>query len=477
MDNKYYRGLGSADGLQGNLKALPAINEIKVSQPAQIISIKDIPFADLEIPEYQRPYKWGVKNVNQLINDLLTFSKSREYRLGTLVLNDNKIVDGQQRIVTLSLLLYALFQRPDISKDNPYQELQDNVNVFWRRTKFKNVYSIGHVRENLSAIFERREDLTNELLMFLVERCEFVVVRLKDIGEAFQYFDSQNARGKDLEPHDLLKAFHLREIERFDKNDGKNIDDWQAMDTKKLAMLFLSMFRVKRWAKSNSGRKFTKDDVDVFKGISLVGRRFPYYMQQIICNYFADIYQSSPSRKVDRATLEFPFQLDQVCVNGSRFFDMVRHYQKLYSEITCPDTFKNYEFKEDGSKVSGVSAYEIITLLNTYNLNCRKRTGDQFLRQLFDCQLMYYVDRFGCSDEINKVVRKLFLCAYSIRIEHWSVQLATVDNDAVSGTMFKTIRDAKTPYDIINWSIRDINLANNSKGEILDMYNKILGNE
>lgn len=150
---------------------------------------------------------------------------------------------------------------------------------------------------------------------------------------------------------------------------------------------------------------------------------------------------------------------------------------RLYSEITCPDTFKNYEFKEDGSKVSGVSAYEIITLLNTYNLNCRKRTGDQFVRQLFDCQLMYYVDRFGCSDEINKVVRKLFLCAYSIRIEHWSVQLATVDNDAVSGTMFKTIRDAKTPYDIINWSIRDINLANNSKGEILDMYNKILGNE
>lgn len=185
MDNKYYRGLGSADGLQRNLKALPAINEIKVSQPAQIIRIKDIPFADLEIPEYQRPYKWGVKNVNQLINDLLTFSKSREYRLGTLVLNDNKIVDGQQRIVTLSLLLYALFQRPDISKDNPYQELQDNVNVFWRRTKFKNVYSIGHVRENLSAIFERREDLTNELLMFLVERCEFVVVRLKDIGGGF----------------------------------------------------------------------------------------------------------------------------------------------------------------------------------------------------------------------------------------------------------------------------------------------------
>ena len=36
-----------------------------------------------------------------------------------------------------------------------------------------------------------------------------VEVVLQDISEAFQFFDSQNARGKDLEPHDLLKAYHL----------------------------------------------------------------------------------------------------------------------------------------------------------------------------------------------------------------------------------------------------------------------------
>lgn len=34
----------------------------------------------------------------------------------------------------------------------------------------------------------------------------------KDISEAFQFFDSQNARGKALYPHDLLKAYHLREM-------------------------------------------------------------------------------------------------------------------------------------------------------------------------------------------------------------------------------------------------------------------------
>ena len=43
-------------------------------------------------------------------------------------------------------------------------------------------------------------------------QCEVVVVTLTDLDEAFQMFDSQNARGRAPYPTDLLKAFHLREI-------------------------------------------------------------------------------------------------------------------------------------------------------------------------------------------------------------------------------------------------------------------------
>lgn len=39
-----------------------------------------------------------------------------------------------------------------------------------------------------------------------------VVITVDKISEAFQLFDSQNTRGRALYPHDLLKAYHLREI-------------------------------------------------------------------------------------------------------------------------------------------------------------------------------------------------------------------------------------------------------------------------
>ena len=93
------------------IQDLPSPDQMSVEklQPSVMI-IKNLPFEYFEIPDYQRPYKWTSKHVNQLINDLLTFRDKGEYRLGTLVLHKNNIVDGQQRIVTLSLLFYVLFE-------------------------------------------------------------------------------------------------------------------------------------------------------------------------------------------------------------------------------------------------------------------------------------------------------------------------------------------------------------------------------
>lgn len=443
---------------------LPPADRMQVNKLTyDILRIKELPFNNFIIPEYQRPYKWSTKNVNQLVNDLLLFKNSEEYRLGTLVLHENNIVDGQQRIVTLSLLLYLLFNQKEIKAKNPYQEVQDRIKTFWKRTKFKNIHSVGHIRENLSAMKERLDDLDESLLDFLLNKCQFVVVRLPEISEAFQFFDSQNARGKDLEPHDLLKAFHLREIKNLSEKDRNNITVWQDLDTRRLVNLFLTLYRVKRWAKNNSGKEFTKNDIDAFKGISLEDKRYPFYMQQIICHYFSTLYANDLSRQIDQSKLEFPFQIDQVCINGSRFFDMIRYYDEIYDKITNEDEYKKYDSSENDK-----SAYKIIRLLNTYSN--RTRTGDIYVRELFDCLLIYYVDRFG-FDEINKVVRKIFKYTYQIRLIHYSVQLPTIDNSATSGIMFKTIRDAQSPYDIINLATPTIGtLASNADSQIQELY-------
>lgn len=437
--------ISSNQWLTNKIDSLPKPDNMTVSVlRSSIMRIKDLLFEHFEIPDYQRPYKWNPKHINQLINDLQTFRNQKEYRLGTLVLNGNKIVDGQQRIVTLSLLLYVLFE--NTPSKTPYSDFLQRINIFWQRTKFKNPISIAHIRENLSCIRERMDDFDGGFLPFLMDRCQFVVVQLPKITEAFQFFDSQNARGKDLEPHDLLKAFHLREISELSKRDKQNVSYWQDEKSSFLVQLFLSMYRVNRWAKAYSGDQFTKDDIDVFKGVSLNSKHYQAYLQQIICHYFVDDYNDDKIRMIDRSNLEYPFQLDQSIINGSRFFDMIRYYGLLFNQIRQIDTYQPFGTHER-------SAYNIICFLNSYKN--RNRQGDIYTRELFDCMLLYYIDRFG-FEEINKIVWKLFKEVYSIRIEQYTVKLSTINNYAVNERMFRIIRDAHTPFDIINIPTRQV---------------------
>lgn len=60
---------------------------------------------------------------------------------------------------------------------------------------------------NISDVMERKE-----LLEYVKDNCELIVVITEDLSEAFQFFNLQNARGKNLYPHDLMKAYHLLEM-------------------------------------------------------------------------------------------------------------------------------------------------------------------------------------------------------------------------------------------------------------------------
>ena len=81
-------------------------NKIKINENRE-----DIEHVELIIPNYQRPYKWTIKNSNQLLDDIMEAKKDNKevYRVGTLILHEENgkynIVDGQQRTITFSLLL------------------------------------------------------------------------------------------------------------------------------------------------------------------------------------------------------------------------------------------------------------------------------------------------------------------------------------------------------------------------------------
>ncbi len=417
----------------------------QVERPEFVKVQKLIEITNLKIPEYQRPYKWTIKNVNQLIDDIFLFKDNKSYRFGTIVLHkenkDNReilnIVDGQQRTITLFLIILSI---KNSYKAKEYLEKHKSSSLDIKsKFEFTNLLSQHNIKQNYQEITRRVKDFDTHIINFILEKCEVVVVTLSDISEAFQFFDSQNARGRDLEPHDLLKAFHLREM--FDCSEEEKaqvVKVWENMDQSKLSDLFTNkLFRIRNWSKGNSARYFTKNEVDLFKGISINSKTKsldPYSKVYQMANVFVDNYNKSSDRLVDFNSMDYPFQLDLPILNGKRFFEMISYYEVKYDKF----------LKEN----------EIIKMLNEYE--GRYRTGDKYIRMLFDCALIFYVDKFGMQ-EVEKVVEKIFIWAYKKRLEMQAVYLETIDNYALETNLFKIIREANSYKDVVNMHISKIN--------------------
>ena len=101
-----------------------------------IISIGDLLSIDLTLPSYQRPYRWKISSANTLFIDTFEAYKNsvEEYRLGTVILHKNSsgtynIVDGQQRITTLSILLYSLGDKKQKMLEETYSQLSNDAIV------------------------------------------------------------------------------------------------------------------------------------------------------------------------------------------------------------------------------------------------------------------------------------------------------------------------------------------------------------
>ena len=97
-----------------------------------------------------------------------------------------------------------------------------------------------------------------ELREYIEKQCEIIIVITNDISEAFQFFDSQNARGKKLFPHDLLKAYHLREMNDLGVEDTVNVvKRWEGMNQNELADLFGEyLYRVREWLRGDNHIQF-----------------------------------------------------------------------------------------------------------------------------------------------------------------------------------------------------------------------------
>lgn len=214
------------------------------------------------IDYYQREYKWQQKQVSDLLDDLSTkFLESHEegndrtsvaeyghYFLGSIIISDKDgqkfIIDGQQRLTTLTLLLIFLqHQIEDVEQKGQIAELifsqrfgrrSFNLDIPERTACMEALYkgeeySDPNAPESIANIIARYNDIEEmfpeELagvalpyfVDWLVENVHLVEIVAYSDEDAYTIFETMNDRGLSLTPTDMLKGYLLANITDTEK--------------------------------------------------------------------------------------------------------------------------------------------------------------------------------------------------------------------------------------------------------------------
>ncbi|HEY8312157.1 MAG TPA: DUF262 domain-containing HNH endonuclease family protein, partial [Gemmatimonadaceae bacterium] len=215
-----------------------------------------------EVPPYQRSYAWTTEHAGELLADLLDYlddgtgdvDELNPYFLGSVVLikgdrPEAQIVDGQQRLITLTILLAVLrslvpaefaesitrriYEPPDPLNNIPpryrvrpkerdvvflqqFVQSEGGIERLRGQVHVQLSESQRNIRDNAFHFVRELSELPVErrvrLAQFIVQRCLLIVVTTPDLDSAYRIFSVMNNRGLDLTTADILKAEVIGQI-------------------------------------------------------------------------------------------------------------------------------------------------------------------------------------------------------------------------------------------------------------------------
>lgn len=283
---------------------------------------------------YQREYRWGRKQIEQLIDDLTASFQSYYdsenhtdtsevenygyYYMGSIIRTggiDREIIDGQQRLTSLTLLLIYLnnlLEERGETIDNVAPMIYSskfgvknfNIDVEDRRACFESLFKneIDFTPENESSLnmLERYKDISDlfpdELkgaalpffAYWVIERVLLLEIEAPTVDEANTIFVTMNDRGLSLNSAEMLKAFLLQQVTATQR--GTVNDSWQKIiahikeysDSEKSGIVntedvdFISMWLRGKYARTLRETKKGSRDEDY----ELLGDKFHEWVRQ-----------------------------------------------------------------------------------------------------------------------------------------------------------------------------------------------------
>lgn len=264
------------------------IEEVELDSSKTLRELFDRNKFHLRIPDYQRTYCWEERNVYRLWTDISELTEVKPYHLGNIILyrqNQNDawdIVDGQQRLVTLTLILLAL------GEEESCLSLADAV--------FESDEAVAYIAYNkylingyISTLSDSRR---KEIIRLMYDKLQFSVLKLTggSLDLAYTFFSNQNTKGVPLSDYNLLKAHHLRYIgeekqachiaSRWDMLVGAGYESESDMKI----TLGLYLYRLRKWMKKriwNENAPYRVRDefkaAPVLQEVPPFGEKFDFY--------------------------------------------------------------------------------------------------------------------------------------------------------------------------------------------------------
>jgi len=262
------------------------------------------------IDYYQREYKWTTKQITELLEDLESkfFDSFREehsrsqvgyythYFLGSVVISSRNgqkyIIDGQQRLTSLTLLLIYLYnlqrgraenEQVDVDKliySEKYGTKSFNLDIEERIECIETLYNnqpfdpaVSEQPESVRSVAARYNDIVENFpvtlkngnlpyfIDWLIDNVDLVEIMAYSDDEAYTIFETMNDRGLNLSPTDMLKGYLLANITDPTDRDKAN-DLWKkrlleliALQGKEEEDFFKAWLRAKYADSIREGRK------------------------------------------------------------------------------------------------------------------------------------------------------------------------------------------------------------------------------
>lgn len=248
------------------------------------------------IPAYQRGYKWDTKDIKRLLKDIHDFTPNEDldlfYCLQNITLVEKidsfNVVDGQQRLTTLTVILSFLeefelineklqynvreetenflrefiFRKSDLKDIQTWEQLLERSKIMGKDYDYQDVFYLFNAFKTIQAWFEANPKSIQDMKDKILNHFKVIVNLPRNIEEQ-ELFENLNGKRVPLDGADLIRALIITRVAKKEVGELDDTTKQNVLINERRVKIGLMLDNINLWwsdyNKQTYYRHFTKD--------------------------------------------------------------------------------------------------------------------------------------------------------------------------------------------------------------------------